>query len=103
MKQLEYKIEIEAPVKTVWVVMLDRGTYEQWVAKSWPNSTYEGKWEKGEKIKFIGEGQGGTLAEMVEVKPYQEVFARHVALIKSDGSEDRSSDFAKGWVGITER
>ena len=103
MKHLEYKIEIEAPREKVWKIMLARDTYEQWVAKSWPNSTYEGKWEKGGKIKFASQGQGGTLAELVEVKPYDEIFARHIAVLNPDGSEDRTSDIAKGWIGITER
>jgi hypothetical protein len=82
--------------------MLHDETYRQWVAKSWPDSFYEGKWEQGGKIRFIGPEGSGTLAELVEVKPYQKIFARHVAVLGPDGSEDRTSEIAKGWVGITE-
>ena len=103
MKHLEYKIEIDAPRKKVWETMLGRDTYKQWVSNSWPESDYEGKWATGEKIRFTGAGQGGTMAELEKVKPYDEVFARHVAVINADGSEDRTSDVAKGWIGITER
>ncbi len=102
MENLEYKIVISAPAKTVWDTMLQEDTYKQWVAKSWPNAAYEGKWAEGEKVKFVCAGQGGTLAELTEVKPYESVVARHIAIINSDGSEDRTSDFAKGWVGIIE-
>jgi uncharacterized protein YndB with AHSA1/START domain len=102
MEHLEYKIEISAPAKTVWETMLQKETYKQWVAKSWPNSSYEGKWAKGEKIRFIGPDGDGTLAELVEVKPYERVFARHVAILKPGGAEDRTSEVAKGWIGITE-
>jgi uncharacterized protein YndB with AHSA1/START domain len=102
MEHLEYKIVISAPAKKVWDTMLKKETYEQWVSKSWPGSTYQGKWEKGEKIKFAGEEGSGTLAELVEVKPYEKVLARHIAILGPGGVEDRTSEMAKGWIGITE-
>lgn len=102
MENLEYKIVISAPAKKVWETMLHEETYKQWVAKSWPDSFYEGKWNKGEQIRFIGPDGSGTLAEIVEAKPYQRVFARHIAILGPGGVEDRTSDLAKGWIGITE-
>jgi uncharacterized protein YndB with AHSA1/START domain len=102
MKNLEYKIVISAPAKKVWDTMLNLETYQQWVAKSWPNSSYVGKWATGEKIKFIGPHGAGTLAELVEVKPYERVLARHIAVLGEGGVEDRTSEEAKVWVGITE-
>lgn len=102
MEHLEYKIVISAPAKKVWETMLQKETYEQWVAKSWPNSFYEGKWATGEKIRFIGPEGSGTLAELVEIKPYERIFARHIAVLLPGGVEDRTSDAAKGWVGTTE-
>ena len=83
--------------------MLAPETYKEWVSVSWPNSDYKGKWAKGEKISFGGEGQGGTLAMIDEFKPYETILARHIAIINLDGSEDVSSDMAKGWVGTLER
>lgn len=102
MEHLEYKIEISAPAKKVWETMLEKATYNQWVAKSWPGSFYEGNWKKGEKIKFIGPDGSGTLAELVEVKPYERVLARQIAVLGPAGVEDRTSEIAKGWIGITE-
>ena len=102
MENLEYKIVISAPAKKVWETMLQQETYRQWVAKSWPNSFYEGQWEQGEKIRFIGPDGSGTLAEIVELKTYESVLARHIAILNPGGVEDRTSDVAKGWVGITE-
>jgi uncharacterized protein YndB with AHSA1/START domain len=102
MKNLEYKIVISAPAKKVWETMLNEETYKQWVAKSWPNSFYEGKWAKGEKIKFIGPEGTGTLAEIVEFKPYERILARHIAVLGKGGVEDRTSEDAKGWIGTTE-
>jgi uncharacterized protein YndB with AHSA1/START domain len=102
MEHLEYKIVISAPAKKVWETMLQEATYKQWVAKSWPGSSYEGKWAKGEKIRFIGPDGSGTLAELVELKPYESVVARHIAVLNPGGVEDRTSEVAKGWIGITE-
>jgi uncharacterized protein YndB with AHSA1/START domain len=102
MEHLEYKVEISAPAKTVWETMLQKETYKQWVARSWPGSFYEGKWAKGEKIRFIGADGSGTLAELVEVKPYERILARHIAVLNPGGVEDRTSEMAKGWIGGTE-
>lgn len=102
MEKLEYNVEIAAPAKLVWDTMLQKETYRQWVAKAWPNSSYEGQWKKGEKIKFIGPDGAGTLAEIVELKPFEKVLAKHIALLGAGGEEDSTSDAAKGWVGITE-
>jgi uncharacterized protein YndB with AHSA1/START domain len=102
MEHLEYKVEISAPAKTVWETMLQKETYKQWVAKSWPGSFYEGKWAKGEKIRFIGPDGSGTLAELVEAKPYERILARHIAVLNPGGVEDTTSEVAKGWIGGTE-
>jgi uncharacterized protein YndB with AHSA1/START domain len=102
MEHLEYKVVISASAKKVWETMLQKETYNQWVARSWPNSTYKGVWAKGEKVRFIGPDGSGTLAELVELKPYERVLARHIAVLGPGGVEDRTSEIAKGWVGITE-
>lgn len=102
MKRLEYEIEIAATAKRVWETMLQKETYQQWTARSWPNSSYDGKWEEGEKIKFVGPDGSGTLAEIVALKDYESVLAVHVAALGPGGVEDRDSDMAKGWIGTTE-
>ena len=102
MENLTYQVVISAPAKKVWETMLQEESYKQWVAKSWPNSYYKGKWEKGEKISFIGPDGSGPLAEMVDVKPYEKILAHHIAVLNPGGVEDRTSDVAKGWIGITE-
>jgi uncharacterized protein YndB with AHSA1/START domain len=102
MKKLEFNINIAASRQQVWETMLGPETYKQWVNASWPGATYEGKWGKGENIKFGMDGQGGTLATPVEFRPYEFILAKHIAVILNDGSEDRNSDIAKTWIGTTE-
>jgi uncharacterized protein YndB with AHSA1/START domain len=102
MEHLEYEVVISAPANKVWETMLQKESYKQWVGKSWPGSSYEGKWEQGEKIRFIGPDGGGTLAEFLEVKPNKRILARHIAILGPGGTEDRTSEMAKGWIGTIE-
>jgi uncharacterized protein YndB with AHSA1/START domain len=102
MKKLESSIEITAPAKKVWDTMTDPETYKEWVNVAWPGSYYKGNWKKGENIKFLSKTNEGTLANLVECKPAEYVMAKHIAVLKADGSEDRDSKEAKSWIGTTE-
>lgn len=102
MERLTYQITISASARKVWEIMLGEETYLQWTAKAWPDSKYEGSWGQGEQIRFVGPDGSGTLAEIVEFKPYESLLAKHIAVLGKGGVEDRSSDIAKGWVGTME-
>jgi len=103
MIQLHYNIAIAKPKEYVWNTMLQRETYEQWVGKSWPNSTYEGEWKQGSEIRFVAkDGSGGTLAVIKELRPYEYVLAEHIAALQKGGIIDKDSEMAKGWIGSLE-
>ncbi len=102
MKKLEFKINIDAGPKKVWDIMLNPITYKEWVNVSWPNSHYEGEWKEGENIRFVSKSGAGTLANLIECVPHKYIMARHTAVINADGTEDRDSETAKGWIGTTE-
>lgn len=102
MKTLTYKINIAASRKQVWETMLNDETYKQWVAASWPGSFYVGKWQQGEKIRFVSKDGSGTLALIEKFEPYNLISATHIAVLQKGGIEDTQSDIAKGWVGTTE-
>ena len=102
MEKLQSKIDIAATPKKVWDRMIQPDTYREWVNAAWPGSYYEGNWRKGENVKFISPGQGGTLATIVEYRPYEYILAKHIAVINADGTEDRDSETAKNWIGTTE-
>ena len=102
MKKLEFKIDIAASPEKVWKTMLELETYKQWVGVSWPGSSYKGSWKQGETINFTGDEGGGTQAKLNEVKPYEFIDAEHIAVINGDGSLDKESDMAKGWIGTKE-
>jgi hypothetical protein len=65
MKKLNYSIEIKAKAEKVFKTMLNKTTYEQWTAAFNPGSTYEGSWNKGDKIYFVGVGEDGKKGGMI--------------------------------------
>lgn len=91
MEKLHFDVKINAAANKVYDVMLglsNKTTYEQWTALFNPTSTYEGNWNKGSKILFIGvddKGEkGGMVSEIVENIPHQYVSIRHYGLVKGN-------------------
>lgn len=91
MKKLQFKISIQAPVTKVYDLMLginNKTTYEQWTSMFNPTSTYEGSWNKGSKILFVGVDEkgekGGMVSKIVDNMPNQFVSIQHYGLVKAD-------------------
>ncbi|WP_192821070.1 SRPBCC domain-containing protein [Rufibacter sp. LB8] len=91
MEKLQYKTTIKAPAAKVFDIMLGLGnksTYEQWTALFNPTSTYEGTWDKGSKILFVGVDEkgekGGMVSKIAEHVPNQFVSIQHYGLVKAD-------------------
>jgi hypothetical protein len=91
MKKLQFKVSINASVTKVFDFMLgtnNKSTYEQWTALFNPTSTYEGSWDKGNKILFIGVDEkgekGGMVSRIVENIPNRFVSIQHYGLVKAD-------------------
>src|ERR1043166_8317083 len=91
MKKLQFKINIHAPVNKVYDFMLgisNKSTYEKWVSLFNPTSTYEGSWEKGSKILFIGADEngekGGMVSRIAENIPNRFVSLQHYGILKAN-------------------
>jgi hypothetical protein len=91
MKKMQFKVSINAPANKVYDVMLgisNRLSYEQWTAMFNPTSTYNGNWDKGSKIQFIGideKGEkGGMVSEIADNIPNRFVSIRHYGLLKAN-------------------
>lgn len=105
MKNLQFSINIKAPAAKVYNMMLgidNITTYEQWTALFNPSSTYEGNWNKGSKILFVGVGEdgkkGGMVSEIAENIPNQFVSIRHYGLVHGDIEITEGPDVEK-WAG----
>ncbi len=105
MQKLQFKIDINAPVAKVYSTMLgldDKATYEAWTAEFNPTSSYEGSWEKGSKIYFIGidenDKKGGMVSEIAENIPHQFVSIRHYGILDGD-TEITEGEEVEKWIG----
>jgi len=104
MKKLQFKISINAPVTKVYNSMLginSKSTYEQWTAMFNPTSTYEGTWDKGTKILFVGVDEkgekGGMVSRIIENIPNQFVSIQHYGLVKA-GKEITEGPDVEKWA-----
>jgi len=91
MKKLQFNINIHASANKVYDVMLGiskKSTYEQWTALFNPTSTYEGSWNKGSKMLFIGTDdkgeKGGMISEIADNIPNRFVSIRHYGMVQGN-------------------
>lgn len=91
MKKLQFNESINAPANKVYDVMLgisNKSTYEQWTALFNPTSTYEGSWDKGGKMLFIGTDEkgdkGGMVSEISDNIPNRFVSIRHYGVLEAN-------------------
>ena len=108
MQKIKFEIEIEAPANLVYRSMLGLDEiqhYEHWTAMFNPTSTYEGNWEKGSKIYFVGtspEGErGGMVSEIAEHIPSQFVSIRHIGILQGEKEVTDGPDVEQ-WAGMLE-
>lgn len=102
MKKLQFNIDISAPVEKVYDIMLgihQKSTYEGWTAQFNPTSTYEGSWDKGSKMLFIGTDEngekGGMVSEIAENLLNQFVSIRHYGLVQGNKEITEGRDVDK--------
>ena len=107
MKKLQFNISIHAPVSAVYNIMLgisSKSTYEQWTAMFNPTSTYEGNWEKGSKMLFIGVDEkgekGGIVSKIAENIPHQFVSIQHYGLVNAGKEITEGAEVEKWPMGL---
>ncbi len=105
MQKLQFKKEIKASAQKVYETMLglkNKATYEYWTATFNPTSTYEGSWDKGSKIHFVGVDEsgkkGGMASEIVAHQPAGFVSIRHYGFLDGD-LEITTGEQVEKWAG----
>lgn len=102
MKTLHFSVQINAPRRVVWQTMLNQEDYRKWTAPFNEGSYYQGSWEQGSEIHFLGpnpdgKGEGGMFSRIKENRPYEFVSIEHLGFIK-DGVVDTTSEEVKKWI-----
>ncbi|MCF1420871.1 SRPBCC domain-containing protein [Mangrovimonas futianensis] len=105
MKKLQYSLDINAPAEKVYNTMLGLNnieTYNLWTAEFNPTSTYEGSWDKGSKILFVGTDEngkkGGMVSEIADNIPHKFISIRHYGILDGDKEITEGPDVEK-WAG----
>jgi uncharacterized protein YndB with AHSA1/START domain len=102
---MQFKTVIEAEASKVYDAMLAQDTYRQWTSIFNPSSLYEGSWEKGGKIRFVGTNKEGKKEGMVglihENIPNKFVSVEYIGLV-SDDNELTEGPLVEDWVGSFE-
>ena len=105
MKKIQFKKEINASAQKVYETMLglkNKASYEYWTAAFNPTSTYEGSWDNGSKILFVGTDEngkkGGMVSEIVAHQPAEFVSIRHFGFLDGD-TEITTGEQVEKWAG----
>ncbi|MEJ0053886.1 MAG: SRPBCC domain-containing protein [bacterium] len=98
----QYSIRINAPKEKVWNTMLGQDTYREWTSAFNEGGRFEGSWDQGSKILFLGPDpltgkEGGMVSRIRENRPYEFISIEHLGIMK-DGVEDTTSEEAKKWA-----
>jgi hypothetical protein len=101
MEILQQAIVISSTPKKVWDTMLQDATYRLWTKEFNPTSYYQGNWEQGSEIKFLGiDDHGktqGMYSRIKESRIYEFISIEHLGIIE-DGAIDTTSDKVKKWA-----
>ncbi len=104
MKKLQFNVSINASTNKVYDMMLgisNKSTYEAWTAMFNPTSSYDGSWDKGSKILFIGIDEngekGGMVSKIAENTPNSFVSIQHYGLYKG-GEEITTGPEVEKWA-----
>lgn len=97
-QNLHFRIEIDAPADAVWEHMLGDAGYRDWTAAFCEGSYFEGRWESGTDMRFLGPSGEGMRAHIDEARRPEYVSIRHLGELRA-GQADGASD----WQGVFER
>ena len=101
MQTINFSTQINATKQKVWNTMLADKTYREWTKAFHDGSYYEGSWEKGSEIRFLGPDEElrlqGMYSRIKENIPYEFISIEHLGLIKN-GEIDTTSEEVKQWA-----
>lgn len=102
---MHYEIHINAPAIKVYKTMIDEKHYNEWTAAFNPTSRFEGSWDKGSKILFLGTDENGKIGGMVsrieENIPHKFISIEHLGMI-NEGKEIMTGPEVESWAGAHE-
>lgn len=97
-KRVQFSTIIAASVSRVFESMIEPRTYEQWASAFMEGSCFEGSWQQGERIRFLGPDGDGMVAEIAENRRHEFISIRHLGLtVDQDVAVEFESYMAEAW------
>ncbi|PZP30151.1 MAG: ATPase [Roseateles depolymerans] len=82
MSARHYGVDIAAPVARVWGCMLDPLGYRDWTRAFCEGSYYEGRWQTGERLRFLDPQGNGMEAVVDDCRLHERVSLRLVGELR---------------------
>lgn len=105
LKKYYFEILIDADIEKVYRTMIGKQTYSNWTSAFNPSSRFEGSWDTGSKIRFIGEddkgNKGGMVSRIRENIPNKYISIEHLGILHGDEEVTTGPDIEK-WAGAQE-
>lgn len=104
MQTLHFTKHINAPREKVWDAMLSDAGYREWTKPFDQGSYYEGSWDQGSKILFLGgegENAGGMSSRIAESRKPEFVSIEHLGVVVGGKEVMDDPNFAE-WKGAHE-
>ena len=105
LETISFEILINAAPEKVYSTMLDKKFYNEWTSVFNPSSSFEGSWEKGAEIRFIGidkdGSKGGMISRIEENVANKFVSIHHLGIILG-GVEIMEGPEVDEWAGAHE-
>lgn len=96
-RRIQFTINIKAPVSVVWQHVTSPESYRQWTSPFAEGSHFQGKWDSGAKILFLGPNGDGMVSEIAECRVNEFISIRHLGFI-ANGVEDTVSEAVRAWA-----
>jgi uncharacterized protein YndB with AHSA1/START domain len=103
-KKLQFETVIDAPQEKVYNTMIAPATYNEWTREFNASSHFEGSWEKGSRILFIGEEngkKGGMVSRIKDNIPNKFISIEHLGILDGD-KEVMDGEEVRKWSGALE-
>lgn len=105
MEKVQFSVQIDAPVHTVWTTMLEDASYREWTRPFQEGSFFEGSWTVHSVIRFVAPDDNGVLSgligRVVAKRTDEFVSVEYIGQVV-DGVDDTDSELARSFAGMHE-
>lgn len=97
MKEMQFRVEINASKERVWDILWQDETFRQWASIIDPETYMVGELKEGNEVQFISSASGYGVTSLVEkLTPGEFLLLRHSADTQEEGKRERAQEWTGG-------